>query len=115
MIDRASAQRLTERYGRGWSKASMLRMLQFASEYPDDSIVATLSRQLSWSHFVEIIPLKDELQREFYAEMCRIERWNVRTLRQKIGGMLYDRTALSKKPEQLAKQEQELEALRQRD
>jgi len=39
------------------------------------------------------------LARDFYAEMCRIERWDVRTLRQKIGGMLYQRTALSKKPE----------------
>jgi hypothetical protein len=41
-------------------------------------IVVTLSRQLSWSHFVAILPLKDDLQRDFYAEMCRIERWSVR-------------------------------------
>lgn len=56
-------------------------------------ILATLSTQLSWSHFVELLPIKDPLAREFYAEMCRIERWDVRTLRQKIGGMLYQRTA----------------------
>ena len=66
---------------------------------PDREIVSTLSRQLSWSHFVEILQLKDPLQRDFYAEMCRIERWSVRTLRAKIGGMLFERTALSKKPE----------------
>jgi predicted nuclease of restriction endonuclease-like (RecB) superfamily len=46
-------------------------------------IVVTLSRQLSWSHFVGILPIKDDLQRDFYAEMCRIERWSVRTLRKK--------------------------------
>jgi predicted nuclease of restriction endonuclease-like (RecB) superfamily len=68
---------------------------------------------LGWSHFVEIIPLKDELQRDFYAEMCRVERWSVRTLRQKIGGMLFERTALSRKPGELAKQE--LAALRDED
>ncbi len=59
-------------------------------------IVVTLSRQLSWSHFVAILPLKDDLQRDFYAEMCRVERWSVRTLRKKIDGMLYERTAISK-------------------
>ena len=53
---------------------------QKRAEY-GEKIVQTLSGQLSWSHFVEIIALKDPLQREFYAEMCRIERWNVRTLR----------------------------------
>ena len=68
---------------------------------------------MGWSHFVEIIPLKDELQRDFYAEMCRIERWSVRTLRQKISGLLFERTALSKKPVELAKQE--LAQLREED
>jgi predicted nuclease of restriction endonuclease-like (RecB) superfamily len=61
--------------------------------------VSTLSTQLSWSHFIELLPIKDPLARDFYAEMCRIERWDVRTLRQKIGGMLFQRTALSKKPQ----------------
>jgi predicted nuclease of restriction endonuclease-like (RecB) superfamily len=68
---------------------------------------------LSWSHFVEIIYLKDPLQRQFYAEMARVERWSVRTLRQKIQGMLYERTAISRKPEELARQE--LEALQEED
>ncbi len=60
---------------------------------------------MSWSHFVEIIPLDDPLERDFYAEMCRFEGWRVRALRGKIGGMLFERTALSKKPAELAKQE----------
>ncbi len=76
-------------------------------------IVATLSRQLSWSHFVGILPIKDDFQRDFYTEMCRMERWSVRTLRKKIDGMLYERTAISKKPEELVKKE--LSALREAD
>ncbi len=68
---------------------------------------------MSWSYFIEIIHLKDPLQRQFYAEMARVERWSVRTLRQKIQGMLYERTAISRKPEELARQE--LEALQEED
>ncbi len=66
-------------YGKGFAEKSLRRMVQFADVFPDEAIVATLSRQLSWSHFVEILPLKQPLEREFYAEMCRIERWSVRT------------------------------------
>jgi predicted nuclease of restriction endonuclease-like (RecB) superfamily len=105
--------KLVPEYGEGFSQRNLARMVRFSEVFPETKIVATLSRQLGWSHFVEIIPLKEELQREFYAEMCRVEGWSVRTLRQKIGGMLYERTALSKKPEQLAKQV--LEALREED
>jgi predicted nuclease of restriction endonuclease-like (RecB) superfamily len=83
-----------------------------ATAFPDPEIVATLSRQLGWSHFVDLIPIKDPLKRELYAEMCRIERWSVRALRQKIDGMLFERTALSKKPEALIRKE--LSALREK-
>lgn len=96
---------LTAEFGRGFTTSALWRMIRFATSFPNPEIVATLSRQLGWSHFVEIIPLQDPLKQEFYAEMCRIERWSVRTLRNKIGGMLFERTALSKKPEELAKQE----------
>jgi predicted nuclease of restriction endonuclease-like (RecB) superfamily len=88
-------------------------MLNFAENFPDSAIVATLSQQLGWSHFKEIIPLKDELHRDFYAEMCRVERWSVRTRRAKIDSMLFERTAISKKPEEVAKAE--LASLRSED
>jgi predicted nuclease of restriction endonuclease-like (RecB) superfamily len=97
--------KLAKEYGSGFAEKNLRRMLQFAEVFHDWPIVVTLSRQLGWSHFVELIPLKDELQRNFYAEMCRIERWSVRRLREKINGMLYERTALSKKPKDLIKQE----------
>ena len=80
-------------------------MLGFAELFPDEKILYTLCRELSWSHFRSLIYPNDSLQREFDLEMCRVERWNVRTLHQKIQGMLFERTALSKKSEKLARQE----------
>jgi len=76
-------------------------------------IVHALSGQLGWTHLRQIIYLKEPLQRDFYAEMCRVERWSTRTLVDKIQGMLYERTAISRKPAQLAKQE--LKQLRDED
>jgi predicted nuclease of restriction endonuclease-like (RecB) superfamily len=99
------SRQLVERYGSGFGEKSIRRMIQFAEVFSDQNIVASATRQLSWSHFIELIPLKQPLQREFYAEMCRIERWPVKLLREKINGMLYERTAISKKPKQLIKQE----------
>src|SRR4030043_1005354 len=112
IVSTVSTQLVPE-FGEGFSKRNLFRMIRFAEVFLDEKIVVTLSRQLGWSHFVEIIPLKNELQRDFYAEMCRIERWSVRTLRQKISGMLFERTALSRKPVELAKQE--LAQLREED
>ena len=93
------SRELTAEYGQGFSYAEIARMIQFSQLFPDEAIVVTLSQQLSWSHVHALLPIKDPLARDFYAEMCRIERWNVRTLRQKIGSMLFQRTALSRKPE----------------
>jgi len=107
------SRQLTNDYGNNFNEKNLRRMIQFAEVFPDKEIVVSLIRQLSWTHFIALIPLKDDLQRDFYAEMCRIERWSVRTLRKKIDGMLYERTAISKKPEELVKKE--LSALREED
>jgi predicted nuclease of restriction endonuclease-like (RecB) superfamily len=80
-------------------------MMQFAQLFPDFQIVSTLLSKLSWSHFVIVMPIKDELQREFYLTMAANEMWSVRTLQAKIDGMLYERTAIATKPEELIKQE----------
>jgi predicted nuclease of restriction endonuclease-like (RecB) superfamily len=95
------SKHLIAEYGRGYSKPNLSRMMWLAEAFPDPEIVSTLSKQLSWSHFVELLPLKDALKRDFYAELSRVERWNVRTLRHKIGHLLYERTAVSKKPDEL--------------
>ena len=109
----AVSTQLVKEFGTGFSEKNLRRMVQFAETFPNEQIVVTLSRQLGWSHFIAIIPLDDDLKRDFYAEMCRIERWSVRTLRQKISGMLFERTALSKKPEKLIREE--LDTLRTED
>ena len=90
---------------KGFDEKNIRRMMQFASFFPDSKIVATLSRQLSWSHFVEVIPLSDDLQREFYLTLAASERWSVRRLRKEIDGMLFERTAISGKPEEFIKKE----------
>jgi predicted nuclease of restriction endonuclease-like (RecB) superfamily len=100
------ARQLQEEFGRkGFDEKSIRRMMQFATLFPDSQIVAPLARQLWWSHFVEVMPLKDELQREFYLTMAVSERWSKRTLQAKIDGMLFERTAISGKPDEFIKKE----------
>jgi len=99
------SQELVQDYGRGFSYSALTRMVRFAQTFQDEQMVATLSQELSWSHFKEILPLEKPLQREFYAEMSRLERWSVRALRKKIDSMLYERTAISRKPDELARRE----------
>ena len=105
------SRRLTEEYGKGFARPNLFRMIKFAELFQDAEIVSTLSRQLPWSHFVEILQVKNDLARDFYAEMCRFERWTVRTLRERIDSMLFERTAISRKPEETIKLE--LETLRE--
>ena len=107
------AKELTQEFGRGWSSRNVAYMLQFYETFPQLEIEHTLSAQLSWSHFKQLITMNDPLQREFYAQMCRIERWSVRELTSRINSMLYQRTALSKQPETLI--QQELKTLAEKD
>ena len=99
------ATQLVKEYGSSFSMKNLRRMVQFAATFPDEQIVVSLKRQLSWTHFIALIPLKDPLQRDYYAQMASAERWSVRTLRERIDSMLYERTALSKKPGETIAQE----------
>jgi len=105
--------KLEVEFGRGFGEKNLRRMVQFAEIFPDGQIVAALLRQLGWTHFTLLMPVRDSLKREFYAEMCRIERWDTRTLQKKIQSMLFERTALSRKPARLA--QMEMRALREQD
>ena len=110
----AVSTQLQQDYGKkGFEIRSIWRMMKFAILFPDLQIVAPLARKLSWSHFIEIMPLKDKLQREFYLTLAASERWSLRLLREKIDGMLFERTAISTKPEELIKKE--LSELRDKD
>ncbi|MEK6646433.1 MAG: PDDEXK nuclease domain-containing protein [Candidatus Firestonebacteria bacterium] len=107
------SQQLVAEYGEGFSDKNLRHMVRFAEVFPDIQIVSALSRQLSWTHFRQIIYIDDSLVRDFYAEMCRIENWSTRTLAKKIDSMLFERTAISKRPEKLVKIE--LANLREED
>jgi predicted nuclease of restriction endonuclease-like (RecB) superfamily len=99
---------LTANFGRGWSKRQLHHCIRFAELYPDSSIVQTLSAQLNWSQIQLITTIDEELKRSFYIELCRLEKWSYRQLQSRIQSMLYERTAISRKPEKTIKQDLEL-------
>ena len=109
----ALGRQLSAEFGRGFDEKSLRHMIRFAETFSDAAIVSALRRELTWTHFKRLMYLDEPLKRDFYAEMCRIERWSTRTLDKKIGSMLFERTALSRKPAKLA--EMELKALREED
>ena len=104
-VVKSLSRNLTEEYGKGWSEKQLRHCLRFAETFPNKEILYALSRQLSWTHFHTIMYLKDEIRREFYIEMAKLENWNTRTLDEKIDSMLFERTAISKKPDELIKHE----------
>jgi len=100
---------LSAEFGRSFSEKNLRHMVRFSESFPDPEIVSTLSRQLAWSHFLELIYLRNAAARSFYAEMATLDRWSVRTLRDRVGSMLFERTALSRQPAQVI--EHELDSL----
>jgi len=90
---------LTKEYGKGYSQRNLFNMVKFFETFHDEQILQTLSAKLSWSHFVKLFYVDDDLKRDFYITMCINEYWSVRTLTDRINSMLYERTAISKKPE----------------
>ncbi|MCC8115437.1 MAG: PDDEXK nuclease domain-containing protein [Bacteroidales bacterium] len=99
------AQKLTERYGTGWSYKQLQHCLRAAETFTRDEIVYATRIQLTWTHIKQIMYVKDPLARQFYIEMCQIEHWDTRTLDDKIDGMLYERTSISRRPEETIKKE----------
>lgn len=104
---------LSVEFGEGFSQRNLAYMVRFAEAFPDDAILHALSAKLSWTHFRQIVSIEDPLKRDFYAQMCRLEGWSTRTLEKKISGMLYERTALSRRPTALICAE--LDALKKKD
>lgn len=90
---------LTERFGTGYQRANIFRMLRMAREFPDEEIVSTLSRQLTWSHFVELSVISDPTKRLFYQQMSILYHWSVRQLRDQEDKMVYERSLIAAKPE----------------
>jgi predicted nuclease of restriction endonuclease-like (RecB) superfamily len=107
------SRQLSAGYGSGFSRQNLFHMIRFVEAWPDETEAAELAQHMGWSHFKEILYLDNPVQRQFYAQMCRVERWSVRTLRDRVRSMLFERTAISKRPETLISQE--LEQLRETD
>ncbi len=103
-------RQLSDEYGALFSEKNLRRMMQFAKVFSDETIVVSLIRQLSWTHIIALIPIEDPLKRDFYIEMCKMDKWSVRTLRGRIDSMLFERTAISKKGEETILQD--IEALK---
>lgn len=95
------AHQLEAEQGRGFGAKNLRHMLRFAEVFEDEEIVYAVSRQLSWTHLRSLIYIDDPLKREFYLEMCRSEGWSTRTLQGRLESMLFERTALSRKPDDL--------------
>ena len=96
---------LTARHGRGWSAKQLHHCLRFAEAFPDEEIVSALRRQLSWTHLKGLIYIEDPLKRDFYVQMTLQERWSTRTLAERIDSQLFERTAISRKPEETIRRE----------
>ena len=106
------AGQLTSVYGKGWSQKQLLHCIRFAETVTDEQIVSALRRQLSWTHIKTLIYIDDPLKRDFYSQMAQLEGWSTRVLSERIDAMLFERTALSKKPEETIRLE--LQALAER-
>ena len=94
IVPTVSAQ-LSEKYGKNFELKNLRRMMQFAEFFPKSEIVVPLARQLSWSHFQAIIPLKDEKARLFYAQEAAERHWGKRELRQSIERKEFERTEIA--------------------
>jgi predicted nuclease of restriction endonuclease-like (RecB) superfamily len=96
---------LTEKYGKGWGYEKLKHCVRSAYLFTEEEIRYAVRTQLTWTHLRSLMSIDDDLKRKFYLEMARIEHWDTRTLDEKIDSLLYERTALSRKPEELIKQE----------
>lgn len=97
--------KLSEHYGSGFNKRNLHSFIKLNTIFQDITIVHTVCAQLTWSHIRTLIYIENNIKREFYIHMCIHERWSVRTLNQRIDSMLFERTAISKKPEQTIAQD----------
>jgi predicted nuclease of restriction endonuclease-like (RecB) superfamily len=104
---------LTSKYGKGFSVQNLWYMVQLYNELTILQSLLGELKGLSWTHIITLLPIKDNLKREFYATLCQKEQWSTRTLQDRINTMLYERTALSKLPEKTI--ENQLRELKEKD
>ena len=86
---------LENKYGRNFTEKNVRRMLQFAEQFSDTEIVVPLARQLSWSHFLILIPLKSQEAKIFYAQKAAKEALGKRELRKQIANKTFERMSIA--------------------
>lgn len=91
LLDRLSRD-LTLEFGKGFSRSNLFQVRQFYNKFPK---IQTLSGQLSWSHYSEILKAEDDLEISFYSKQCEKENWSVRELKRQMKSLLFQRLALS--------------------
>ncbi len=94
IVPTVSAQ-LEARFGKNFTEKNVRRMLQFAEQFQDFEIVVTLSRQLSWSHFLILIPLKNQEAKLYYAQASATQTLGVRDLRKQISTKIFERNSIA--------------------
>ncbi|MDP1550502.1 MAG: PDDEXK nuclease domain-containing protein [Nitrosomonas sp.] len=94
------AAQLTAAYGRGWGEKQIRHCLRAAETFPDEAIVSALRGQLSWTHIKTLMYLDDPIKRDFYIELCRLEGWSSRQLQERMNSLLFERSAISRKPDE---------------
>jgi hypothetical protein len=94
IVTTLSAQ-LEAHYGRNFELRNLRRMMQFAEQFTDVEIVSTLPTQLSWSHFVELLPLKSKEAKLFYAQAAATQALGIRDLRKQISNKTFERTTIA--------------------
>ncbi len=97
------ADELVAQYGKSFEAKNLRRMMQFAVVFPDFEIVVPLARQLSWSHFLALIPLKSDKARLFYSHSAAEFSWSKRELRNQIERKAFERSEIADTKLTLAK------------
>ena len=99
------ARPLTAAYGRGWSEQQLRHCMRAAEVFPDEAILSALRRELSWTHLKTLMYVEDPLKRDFNIELCRLEHWSSRQLQERMQSMLFERSALSRQPDEVVRRE----------
>ena len=95
------SKRLTSEYGRGWSAHHLRQCMRLATTFPDEEILYAVRTKLNWTCIRTIMYIDEPLKRDFYIEMCKLNGWSSRTLQGRIKSMLYERTAIARKPDEV--------------
>lgn len=104
-ILRALARQLRAEDGKGWSEQQLRHCIRAAEVFPDEPILSAPRRELSWTHLKMLMYVEEPLKRDFYIELCRVERWSSRQLQDRMQSMLFERSALSRQPDEVIRRE----------